>query len=97
MFYYQSKKYDADNKDSRDMADHYVYYDSVDDDVTNMQGVCMNRHYMFFWNLGRAWKLSLKDKKITRLSIYISEQELNTKIKAIRATSDDSIVCIRVV
>ena len=55
------------------MADHYVYYDSEYDDITNMQGVSMNRHYIFFWSLGNAWKLNLKDKKITPLNIYISE------------------------
>jgi len=58
------------------MADHYVYYDSEYDDITNMKGVSMNRHYIFFWNLGSAWKLNLKDKKITPLNIYISEKEI---------------------
>jgi len=57
----------------------------------------MNKQYIFFWNKGRAWKLSLEDKKITSLNIYISELETATYIKAIRATSDDRLVCIRVV
>ena len=73
LFYYQSKKYDSDDPNNKNMSNHYVYFDSEDDEITHMQGVSMNTKYIFFWNQGSAWKLCLKDKKITSLNLYISE------------------------
>jgi len=36
LFYYQSKKFDSDDPEKRNMKDHFVYYDSPYDDITNM-------------------------------------------------------------
>lgn len=56
----------------------------------------MNEKYIFFWNLGNAWKLNLQTKDISRLDLYISEKEVHTHIKKMRTGSDENIVCIRV-
>jgi hypothetical protein len=61
-----------------------------------MQGVSMNHDYIFFWNLGNAWKLDLRSKKVSKLTLYVSEDETQTFIKRLRTTSDRNIICIRV-
>lgn len=51
----------------------------------------------FFWNLGRAWKMSLHDQKLEKLSLYVSELETQTNIKQIMPGSNPNIVNIRVI
>ena len=70
-----------------DPLDHYIYFDSKDDEITHMKGVSMNHDYIFFWNSNQAWKLSLKTKQISLLKIYISENDDQTFIKKLRTTS----------
>ena len=53
----------------------YLYYDSPKDQINGMQGVSMNEKYIFFWNLGSVWKIDLPTKKISKLDLYISEDE----------------------
>ena len=57
-------------------------------------GVSMNTKYIFFWNLGTAWKMNLINKEISKLKIYISERETRTFIKKVRTGSDEKFVTI---
>ena len=75
-FYY----YIANDSATRSNGE-YIYFDSQNDDISNLQGVSMNSKFVFFWNLGKVWTLSLESKELSRLSIYISEKELQTSIK----------------
>ena len=59
----------------------YIYFDSQDDEITELQGVSMNTKYVFFWNLGKVWRFCLKTKQLERLSLYISMKEIETQIK----------------
>ena len=36
LFYYQSKNYDSDDPNNKNMSNHYVYFDSEDDEITHM-------------------------------------------------------------
>ena len=56
----------------------------------------MNQKYTLFWNLGRVWKLDLKTKELTKLGLYISEKETETRIVKVRTCSNKNTVCIRV-
>ena len=73
-----------------------MYHDSQSDSINNLQGVSMNQSYIFFWNLGNVWKLSLDTKELLQLPIYISLKETNTYVKKVRTGSDKNIICIRV-
>jgi hypothetical protein len=53
----------------------YLYFDSEIDELYDIQGVSMNQGYIFFWNLGIVWSLSLKSQVMKKLSLYISEEE----------------------
>mmetsp|Transcript_9402 Transcript_9402/g.14352 ORF Transcript_9402/g.14352 Transcript_9402/m.14352 type:complete len:174 (+) Transcript_9402:4256-4777(+) len=64
--------------------------------IYDLKGVSMNQGYVFFHNFGKAWKLDLFTKKLTRLSIYISEKEEQTWIKKVRTGSNKNIVALRV-
>jgi len=74
----------------------YIYFDSPEDQVVNLTGTSMNESYIFFWNLGSVWKLSLKTKQLSRLALYISEKEIHTYVVKVRTGSDKNIVCVRV-
>lgn len=74
----------------------YLYFDSQDDDLYELQGCSMNVKYMFFWNLGVVWSLDLETRNMQRLSIYISEQEKQTFVKAVRCWSNPDRIVIRV-
>ena len=54
----------------------------------------MNAKYIFFWNLGSAWKMNLGSKEITKLKLYISERETRTWIKKVRTGTDENLVTI---
>lgn len=54
----------------------------------------MNQKYIFFWNLGKIWKLSMETKVIEKLSLYISEEEYETYIKNVRCGSNENSVSI---
>jgi hypothetical protein len=88
------------SEESPEFLDDYVYFDCPDTkkdiDIKDITGISMNNRYIFFWNVGSAWKLNLVTKEVTKMKIYISEKEVRTFIKKIRTGSDDSIVCIRV-
>ena len=64
--------------------------------MKKLNGVSMNEKFIFFWNLGSAWKLSLITKEVTKLSLYISEKETQTFIKFVSTGSDPDRICIRV-
>lgn len=51
----------------------YLFYDGLKKNMKELVGVSMNERFIFFWNLGSAWKLDLVSKEITKLSLYISE------------------------
>jgi len=53
MFFYSGNESNNDNG-------NFIYFDSPFDDIVHMQGVSMNENFIFFWNLGRVWKLHLK-------------------------------------
>ena len=72
----------------------FVYFDAMD--IKELKGVSMNQQYVFFWNLGSAWKLSLLTNELSKLSFYISEEEKETKIKKLSTGSDPNIVTVRV-
>lgn len=74
----------------------HLYFDSDHDEIANLQGVSMNDQFIFFWNLGRVWKLSLNTKILSQLPIYISEAELQTSIKQVRTGSNENCICVRV-
>ena len=56
----------------------------------------MNERYIFFWNLGKVWKLDLESKELSTLNIYIDENEKQTWVKKVRTGSNKYQVCIRV-
>ena len=91
FFYYLSNE-KGNNKE----CSEYIYHDSIDDEIFGLRGVSMNERFIFFWNAGKVWKLCLKSKKISQLSLYISEEEKHTFVKKIRTGSNKDIVCIRV-
>ena len=74
----------------------HIYHDSVDDSIIGLRGVSMNEEYKFFWNAGSIWKLCLKTKILTKLSLYISEEEKQTFIKRVRTGSNKDVICVRV-
>ena len=90
FFYYSSNGLSGNN-----FSDH-IHYDSPFDDIVGMSGVSMNELYIFFWNNGSVWKLDLATKKRTKLSLYISEKEIQTFIVKVRTCSNKDLVCIRV-
>ena len=45
----------------------HLYFDCLHDDIVNLKGVSMNERYIFFWNLGKVWKLDLESKEMTEL------------------------------
>lgn len=74
----------------------YLYYDSHTNEIDNMKGVSMNTKYIFFWNPGKVWKLDLKEKKLVKLQIYVSERELRTEVKNVRTGSVPDTVIIKI-
>ena len=88
IFYIQPNcKVDSKN----DYDDEYMYLIGEEKAII---GISMNAKYIFFWNLGTAWKMNLLNKEITKLKIYISERETRTFIKKVRTGSDASFVTI---
>ena len=90
FFFYSSNGLSGNN------FSDYIHYDSPYDEIVGMSGVSMNELYIFFWNNGSVWKHDLKTKKMNKLSIYISEKEIQTFIVKVRTCSNENIVCIRV-
>jgi len=72
----------------------FIYFDGNEEMQRKYQGVSMNQKYIFFWNLGNIWKLSLETQKIHKMSLYISEEETETYIKNVRCGSNENIVSI---
>ena len=89
LFYYQA------NENVSNFG-QYIHFDDPDDDIVFMQGVSMNEDYIFFWNLGSVWKLNLETKQTSKLSLYISEKEIQTFVKKVRCGSNKHIVVVRV-
>ena len=56
----------------------------------------MNQDWIFFWNNGRAWKLSCITQELSEIGIYVDESEVETFIIQIRTGSDKNRVAIRV-
>ena len=73
-----------------------MYLDSERDELYDIQGVSMNELYIFFWNLGNVWALSLETQKMKKLSIYISEEEKQTFVKRVRCGSNQNVVSLRI-
>ena len=79
MFYFQNKDY-SDSTESN-FKNHFIYFDSKDDEIDKLLGVSINDNYIFFWNAGNVWKLDLEIRKLSRMSFEISRKEENTFIK----------------
>lgn len=56
----------------------------------------MNARFLFLWNDGYAWKISLETREKTRMSLCISLNEKMTKIVRVRTGSCPDFVSIRV-
>jgi hypothetical protein len=56
----------------------------------------MNAQYLFLWNDGYVWKVSLATRLKTRMSLAISLNEKMTKIVLVRTGSNADFVSIRV-
>ena len=56
----------------------------------------MNNHYVFLYSVSQMWKLDIWDrtKKISKIKLYIDEEDENHHIRRIRTTIDNSIICI---
>ena len=52
---------DPDESFEDTFDEEFLYFDSNDDEITNLKGVSMNQDYIFFWNTGKVWKLSTSD------------------------------------
>jgi hypothetical protein len=76
----------------------FLCFDSPYDKMPNLRGITLNAKYLFMWNDGNVWKISLDDPKQERikLQLYVSEDEKQTKIKKVRTGSNPEFICIRV-
>ena len=52
------------NETVNTFGQHY-YFDDMNDQIDQLKGVSMNESFIFFWNLGKVWKLELKSKEMT--------------------------------
>lgn len=73
-----------------------MYFDSPTDKITNLRGISMNADWLFLWNDGFVWKFHLLTHERTKMDLYISLNEKQTKIKRVRTGSNSNFVCIRV-
>ena len=89
MIYYIM--HDSKNEYHKSFDNDYLYLFGEEKGII---GLSMNTKYLFFWNLGNAWKMNLKSKEITRLKLYISEKETMTFIKKLRTGSDETFITI---
>ena len=100
-FYYYSAGY------KNSMQGEYLFYDGGNKDLKELNergkkendeinGVSMNEKYIFFWSLGKVWKLDLVSKILSKMSLYIDEDEKHTFVKDVATGSDPDTVCIRV-
>jgi hypothetical protein len=39
----------------------FIYFDDVDDEITDLQGISMNQDFVFYWNTGKVWKFNLAE------------------------------------
>lgn len=74
----------------------YMYFDSETDELYDIQGTSMNERFIFFWNYGIIWALSLEKQEMKRLSIYISEEEKQTYVKRVRCGTNKNVIAIRI-
>ena len=71
---------DADASFEEEFDEEFLYFDSSEDEVTNLKGVSMNQDFIFFWNTGQVWKLKTSDQELSKVGVYIDEKETDTFI-----------------
>ena len=74
----------------------FIYFDSEDDEVYNLQGISMNQDFIFFWNRGKVWKLHMATQVLSEIGIYIDEDEAESYIKQACTSSNKGRLYIRV-
>lgn len=52
---------DPDDDTPATPNEEFIYFDSDVDQITKLKGISMNQDYVFYWNAGNVWKMSLEN------------------------------------
>ena len=52
----------------------FIYFDSNNDDIYDLQGISMNQDYIFYWNNGKVWKQDIETQVLDEIGLYVDER-----------------------